>query len=91
MGLARFGQSEVRPPAPHISTPAVPQLVTAATLLASPQLPYFRFEFLQTLRRYSDPLLAVQPKTQELAFPDPPPPAFGGIPLQPQMLLDPDL
>src|ERR1035441_8111471 len=70
--LRRLGQSEVPPPAAYISPPAVSQLFTATTLVAAPHLPHLRFESLQALRRYSDPLLAIQSKAQELAFPNPP-------------------
>ena len=89
--LPCLGQSEVPPPAAYISPPAVSQLFTATTLVAAPHLPHLRFECLQALRRYSDPLLAIQSKAQKLAFPNPPRSALGGIHLQSQMLLDPAL
>src|ERR1017187_6147854 len=89
--MPRLGQSEVPPPAAYVSPPVVSQLFTATTLVAAPHLPHLRFESLQALRRYSDPLLAIQSKTQELAFPNPPRSALGGIHLQSQMLLDPAL
>ncbi len=69
--------------------PFVSQLVTGQTLAASPHLPHLRFESLHALRRDSDPPFPIQSKAQELAFPDPPCPALGGIHLQSQMLLDP--
>src|ERR1019366_3897684 len=84
-------QLEVSPPASYVSVPVVPQLRTRATAATVPFLSNFRFESLQALRRYSDPLLAIQSKAQELAFPNPPCPALGGIHLQSQMLLDPAL
>src|ERR1019366_3226164 len=77
--LPHFGQLEVSPPAPHVLLPGVPQLIAGSALAAAPQLPYLRFESLDTLRRYSDPLLAVQSKAQELAFPDPPRSALSAV------------
>ena len=85
--LAYFGQSEVLPPAPHVLLPGIPQFFAGFALTAAPHLPHLRFEALDTLRRYSDPLGAVQSKAQELAFPDPPRTALGGVQLQSQMLL----
>src|SRR5712664_1948216 len=52
--IARFGQLEIIPPAPHIPAPGVAQLVTGSTLVAAPHLPPLGFESLDTLRRYSD-------------------------------------
>ena len=72
-GFPHCGQLEVLPPAPHVAAPGVPQLVAGSTLAAIPQLPHLRFEALDTLRRYSDPLLAVQSKARELAFARPSP------------------
>jgi len=69
----------------------VAQLVTGLTLVAAPHLPHSRFESLDTLRRYSDPPFPIQSKAQELAFPNPPRSALGGIHLQSQMLLNPGL
>ena len=88
---AHFGQPEVSPPASHIGRPRVAQLLAGSTLVASPHLPHLCFESLDTLRRYSDPPFPIQSKAQELAFPDPPRSALGGIHLQSQMLLDPAL
>src|SRR4051794_14086003 len=85
------GQSEVSPPAPHIPIPVVTQLLTGATSSAVPQFPNFRFESFHTLRCYSDPLLAIQSKAQELSFPDPPRSALSGVHLQSQTFLDPAL
>ena len=90
-GSSRLGQSEVSPPASDVEVPVVPQLRTRATAPTVPQLPNLRFESLHALRCYSDPLLAIQSKPQELAFPDPPCPALSGVHLQSQMLLDPFL
>ena len=87
----RFGQLVVPPPAPHVSAPLVAQLVTGATSSSVPHLSHLGLESRQTLRCYPDPLPAIQSKAQELAFPDPPRPALGGIHLQSQMLLDPVL
>src|ERR1700722_15809793 len=66
-------------------------MVTGSALAASPQLSHLRFESFDALRRYSDLQFAVQPKAQELSFPDPPRPAFGFVHLQSQMLLNPVL
>ena len=79
------------PTSPAHNAPVVAQLVAGSALAASPHLPHLRFESLDTLRRYSDPPFPVQSKAQELAFPDPPCPALGGVHLQSQMLLDPAL
>src|SRR5512134_2302452 len=89
--LTILGQLVVRPPALDIPLPGVPQLVAGSALAASPHLPHFCFESLDTLQRCSDLQFAVQPKAQELAFPNPPCPALGGVHLQPQILLDPPL
>src|SRR5687768_4888392 len=89
--LAHFGQPEVSPPASHVSAPDISQLVAGSALVASPHLPHLRFESFDTFRRYSDPPLSIQSKAQELAFPNPPRPALGGVHLQSQMLLDPAL
>ena len=86
-----FGQPEVSPPAARVGRPAVAQLIAGSTLVAPPHLPHFCFESFDTLRRYSDPPVPIQAKAQELAFPDPPRTALGGIHLQAQMLLDPFL
>src|SRR5271157_1189569 len=85
----RFGQSVVPPPAPHVSAPLVAQLITGATSSSVPHLSHLGLESLQTLRCYPDPLPAIQPKAQELSFPNPPCPALGGVHLQTQMFLDP--
>ena len=61
---------------------------SCATSSAVPHLAYLLLESLQTLRCYADPLLAIQSKTQELAFPDPPCPALGDVHLQSQKLLN---
>src|SRR5687767_11465894 len=90
-GLSRLGQSEVPPPASYVPAPLVAQLVAGATSSAIPHLPYLRFESLQALRCYPDPLCAIQSKAQELAVPNPPRSALGGIHLQSQLLLDPAL
>ena len=71
--------------------PCIPQLVTGSALVHPPHFPHLRFESLNTLRRYSDPLLPVQSKALELAFPDPPCTALSGVHLQSQMLPDPVL
>ncbi len=76
-GVAMFGQPVVSPPAPHILLPGVPQLVTGSALTAPPLLPYFRFESLQTFRSRFNLQFAVQAKSQEFSFPDPPYPALG--------------
>src|ERR1017187_10164009 len=89
--LTHFGQLEILPPAAHVPAPVVSQLVAGPTLVAAPHLPYLRFESFQTLRRYSNPPFPIQSKAQELAFPDPPRTALGGVHLQSQMLLDPSL
>src|SRR5271165_3105540 len=86
---AVLGQSEITPPASNIGLPQIAQFLTGTTLVPAPLLPNLRLESFHTFRRYSDPQLAVQSKPQELAFPDPPCSAFGGIHLQSQMLLDP--
>ena len=91
IGLRASAKLEVSPPASHVSVPVVPQLRTRATAATVPLLSNSRLESLQTLRCYSDPLPAIQSKAQELAFPDPPCPALGGIHLQSQVLLDPCL
>jgi hypothetical protein len=67
-GAACFGQSEVSPPALHIALPFVSQLVAASILVHSPHFPYLRFESFDTLRRYSDPPLAIQSKAEQLTF-----------------------
>src|SRR6185295_9295997 len=90
-GSPCFDQSVVPPPAPHVPAPLIAQLIARATSSAVPHLPYLLLESLHTLRCYSDPLLAIQSKPQELAFPDPPCSALGGIHLQSQMLLNPSL
>src|SRR5581483_847094 len=84
-----LSQSVVAPPASYILPPVVSQLVAGLTLAASPFFSYFRLESLQAFRRYFDLPLAVQSESQELAFPGPSYPAFLGIHLQSQMLLDP--
>src|SRR5258708_13070744 len=88
---SRFGQPEVSPPALHIAVPVFTQLVTAATSPRIPDLANPSFESLHTLQCYSDPLLAVQSKAQELSFPYPPCSALSGIHLQSQMLPNPIL
>ena len=85
--VSRASASWKIPSAPHIPDPSVAQLVTGSTLVAGPHLPHLYFESPDTLRRYSDPLFAIQSKAQELAFPDPPRSAFGGVHLQSQMLV----
>ncbi len=90
-GLLHVGQAEVSPPAPHVPAPGVSQLCAGSTLMPPPHLSYLRFESFDTFRRYSDPPFPIQSKAQELAFPNPPRPALGGIHLQSQMLLDPAL
>ena len=86
-----LSQLEVRPPASDVPVPVVPQLRTRAAASTVPLLAYLRFESLQTLRCYSNPLLAIQSKPQELTFPDPPCSALNGVHLQSQILLDPPL
>src|ERR1022692_1538076 len=95
--LPRLRQSVISPPASHVPVPVVAQLPTRAppptvpflahlpTRAPPPTVPFLahlRFESFQALRCYSNPLLAVQSKPQELAFPDPPGPALGGVHLQ---------
>src|SRR5882724_7774022 len=89
--LPYFGQPEIIPPAAYVAAPGVSQLVTGSTLVPPPHLPHLCFESRDTLRRYSDPPLAIQSKAQEPAFPNPPRPAFRGVHLQSQMLLNPVL
>src|ERR1035438_10532540 len=89
--LPRLRQSVISPPASHVPVPVVAQLPTRAPPPTVPFLAHLRFESFQALRCYSNPLLAVQSKPQELAFPDPPGPALGGVHLQSQMFLDPAL
>src|SRR5665811_104526 len=88
---AVLSQPVVTPPAADILLPGVPQLIAGSALATAPQLPHLRFESFGALRRYSDPLFAIQSKAQELAFPDPSRSALGGIHLQSQVLLDPAL
>src|SRR5271155_611612 len=86
-----FGQSEVSPPALHIALPVISQLVAGLTAARPPHLPDLRFESFDTLRRYSDPPLAIQSKAEELTFLNPPRTALGGAHLKSQMLPDPAL
>jgi hypothetical protein len=88
---AHFSQSEIAPPAAYVSRPGISQLIAGSTLVAAPHLPHLPLESFDTLRRYSDPPFAIQSKAQELAFPNPPGSALGGIHLQSQMLLNPGL
>jgi hypothetical protein len=74
--LAHLGHSETSPSASYVSAPGIAQLIAGANLVAPPHLPRLRLESFDTLRRYSDPLVAIQSKTQELAFPNPPGPAL---------------
>src|ERR1700691_482056 len=90
-GPPRLRQPVISPPAAHIAVPVVAQLRTRATAPTVPFLADFRFESRQALRCYPDPLLAVQSKPQELAFPDAPCSGLGGVHLQSQMRLDPGL
>jgi hypothetical protein len=66
-GSLCLGQPEVAPPAAHIPAPLIAQFSTGATPSAVPHLANLRLESLQALRRYADPLLAIQSKAQELA------------------------
>ncbi len=58
----RTSSSRVSPPALRVALPVVSRLVTGATLVRPPHLPHFLFESFDTLRRYSDPPLAIQSK-----------------------------
>src|SRR5260370_30203804 len=70
-GSPRLGQSEISPPASHVAVPIIPQLRTCATAATIPFLANLRLESLHALRCDTDPLLSVQSKAQELAFPHP--------------------
>src|ERR1022692_2426640 len=84
-----LNQLEVSPPASYKALPAISQLLARDALTTLPEVPYFRFESLDTFRSYSDLQFSVQSKAQELAFPNPPRSAFGFVHLQSQMLLNP--
>src|SRR5215467_13519701 len=76
---AHFSQPIVSPPTPNVSRPVVSHLVAGPALIAAPHLPYLGLESPQTFRRYSDSVVAIQSKAQELAFLDPPRAALGDI------------
>src|ERR1022692_2128457 len=77
-----LSQLEVLPPASYKALPAISQLLAREALATLPEVPYFRFESLDTFRSYSDLQFSVQSKAQELAFPNLPCPAFGFVHLR---------
>src|SRR5580700_12014460 len=74
-----LSQLIIPPPASNKAVPTIPQLIAGHAPATSPQLPHLRPESFDAFRRYSNPQFAVQPKAQELTFPDPPCTALAGI------------